>query len=372
MRVITLISLYVALNLVLCIPAANAQLQPDTIGQETMSAPAENWFISKTGAGAYIYDGLSGEMQGMLSLAGYNAPSVQAYGPRREFYAAESYYSRGVHGDRTDVVTIYDYENLSPVAEIEIPKKIAVLSFAGHLGLTGNGRHLMVFNMTPAQSVSIVDVENRNFVGELSTPGCAIIMPTGEDDFLMICGDGTLQLIQLDQSGEEANRVRSEQFFVVEEDAVYDRPVRTEDGWLLISHAGKAFDVTRDGTQIMISEWSILSDADVEEKWLPGGGQLKTVHQNLGLLYILMHQGGEFTHHEPGTEIWVFDVNQRRRIARIELEVAAHNVMVTQESEPKLIVSDTEGGLHVYDARQMKLERTIEDPGPSTSLLVDF
>ena len=372
MRVITLISLYVALNLVLCIPAANAQLQPDTIGQETMSAPAENWFISKTGAGAYIYDGLSGEMQGMLSLAGYNAPSVQAYGPRREFYAAESYYSRGVHGDRTDVVTIYDYENLSPVAEIEIPKKIAVLSFAGHLGLTGNGRHLMVFNMTPAQSVSIVDVENRNFVGELSTPGCAIIMPTGEDDFLMICGDGTLQLIQLDQSGEEANRVRSEQFFVVEEDAVYDRPVRTEDGWLLISHAGKAFDVTRDDTQIMISEWSILSDADVEEKWLPGGGQLKTVHQNLGLLYILMHQGGEFTHHEPGTEIWVFDVNQRRRIARIELEVAAHNVMVTQESEPKLIVSDTEGGLHVYDARQMKLERTIEDPGPSTSLLVDF
>jgi len=372
MRVITLISLYVALNLALCIPAANAQIQPDTIGQETMSAPAENWFISKTGAGAYIYDGLSGEMQGMLSLAGFNAPSVQAYGPRREFYAAESYYSRGVHGDRTDVVTIYDYENLAPVAEIEIPKKIAVLSFAGHLGLTGNGRHLMVFNMTPAQSVSIVDVENRNFVGELSTPGCAIIMPTGEDDFLMICGDGTLQLIQLDQSGEESSRVRSEQFFVVEEDAVYDRPVRTEDGWLLISHAGKAFDVTRDGTQIMISEWSILSDADVEEKWLPGGGQLKTVQQNLGLLYILMHQGGEFTHHEPGTEIWVFDINQRRRIARIELEVAARNLMVTQESEPKLIVSDTEDGLHVYDARQMKLERTITDPGPSASLLVDF
>ena len=43
MRVITLIALYLALF----IPAANAQIQPDTIGQETMSAPAENWFISK-------------------------------------------------------------------------------------------------------------------------------------------------------------------------------------------------------------------------------------------------------------------------------------------------------------------------------------
>ena len=372
MRVITLIALFIALNIALGIPAANAQLQPDTIGQETMSAPAENWFISKTDAGAYIYDGLSGKMQGMLSLGGVNTPAVQPYGPRREFYAAESYYSRNVHGDRTDVVTIYDFDNLSPVAEIEIPKKIAILSFRGHLGLTGNGRHLLVFNMTPAQSVSIVDVENRTFVGEISTPGCAIIMPIAANDFMMICGDGTLQLIQLDDNGSESNRVRSEQFFVVEEDAVYDRPVRTEDGWLLVSHAGKAFDVSQDGTQVVISSWPMITDEDVDEEWLPGGGQLKTVHRELGLLYILMHQGGEYTHHQSGSEIWVIDINQQRRIARIELEVSASHLMVTQESEPKLIVSDTDGGLHVYDALQLKLERTIKDPGPSADLLEDF
>ena len=95
MRVSTLIALYLALT----IPAAHGQLQPDAaIGQETMSAPGESWFISKTGAGAYIYDALSGEMQGMLSLAGFDTASVQPYGPRREFYAAESYYSRRVHG----------------------------------------------------------------------------------------------------------------------------------------------------------------------------------------------------------------------------------------------------------------------------------
>lgn len=368
MRVITLITLYLALS----VPTANAQLQPETIGQETMSAPAENWFISKTRAGAYIYDGLSGEMQGMLSLAGFNTASVQPYGPRREFYAAESYYSRGVRGDRTDVVTVYDFENLSPVAEIEIPKKIAILSFAGHLGLTGNGRHLLVFNMTPAQSVSVVDVENRNFVGEISTPGCAIMMPIADNDFLMICGDGTIQLIQLDDTGKEANRVRSEQFFDVDEDAAYDVPARSKDGWLLISHAGKAFDVSKDGTQLIISQWSIVTDEDVEEHWLPGGGQLTAVHEDLGILYVLMHQGGEYTHHEAGSEIWVIDINQRRRMARIELDVTARNMMVTQESEPKLIVADTEDGLHVYDALQLKRERTIEDAGPPASLLVDF
>ena len=50
--------------------------------------------------------------------------------------------------------------------------------------------------------------------------------------------------------------------------------------------------------KLLSASGRFLADEDVEEKWLPGGGQLKTVHQDLGLLYILMHQGGEYTHHE--------------------------------------------------------------------------
>ena len=369
MRVATLSALCMAL----LIPVANAQIQPDTIGRETMSSPGENWFISKTGNGAYIWDGTTGDMQGMLSLAGFLTPAVQPNKQRREFYAAETYYSRGVHGDRTEIVSIYDFDNLSPIAEVEIPKKMAILSFRAHIGLTGNGKHLGIFNMTPAQSISIVDVENRSFVDEISTPGCAMILPVAQNDFLMICGDGTLQLLQLDDSGNESNRVRSDQFFVVEDDPVYDHPVKTSNGWLLVSHLGQTFGVSADNSQIEIGEpWSIVTDEDIEEKWRPGGDQLKSVHEDLGLLYILMHQGGEFTHHEPGTEIWVIDINAHRRIARIELEVPGENLMVTQESEPKLIVSDKEGGLHIYDALKMKLERTIEDPGPAASLLEDF
>ncbi len=46
--------------------------------------------------------------------------------------------------------------------------------------------------------------------------------------------------------------------------------------------------------------------------------------------------------------------------------------MVTQESEPKLIVSDQEGGLHLYDALKLTLDRTIDDAGPSASLIQDL
>jgi len=96
------------------------------------------------------------------------------------------------------------------------------------------------------------------------------------------------------------------------------------------------------------------------------------VHEGTGLLYILMHQGEEYTHHDPGTEVWVFNLLTQRRIARMELEVETSNIMVTQESEPILIISDEEGGLHIYDALKLKLDRTIEDPGPGADLIQDL
>ncbi len=87
-------------------------------------------------------------MQGLLSLSPHT-PAVQPNPARKEFYAAESYYSRGVHGDRTDLLTIYDYENLSPIAEVEIPQKITILPLRTYIQLMGDGRHVGIFNMTP-------------------------------------------------------------------------------------------------------------------------------------------------------------------------------------------------------------------------------
>jgi methylamine dehydrogenase heavy chain len=368
MRVITLTTL--------CLMAfsisAYAQIAPHTATVETMDDPGENWFFTTTRAGAYIYDGLTGEMQGLLSLSNHT-PAVQPNPARREFYAAESYYSRAVHGERTDVLTIYDFENLSPVAEVEIPQKITVLNLRTYIQLMGDGRHVAIFNMTPAASVTIVDVVDRELVGEISTPGCALIMAVGNNDFLMICGDGTMQLVQLDDDGNELNRERSREFFSVEDDPVFDRPVPFNGGWLLVSHQGRVFHVTVDGDDIDISRaWSMVSEEDAAEDWRPGGGQLKSVHEGTGLMYILMHQGGEYTHHEPGSEVWVVNLMAQRRIGRLELPVEASNIMVTQEAEPKLIVADQENGLHLYDALKLKLDRTIEDHGPVPELIQDL
>jgi len=350
-----------ALSLLLLVPTAQAQIPPETVGSETMAPPEDNWFISKSGRGGYIYDAETGEMHGLLSLSN-RTPAVEVSRERGEFYAAEGYYSRGVHGERTDIVAVYDFENLSPIAEIEIPQKVEGQPVRRHAGLTGNGRYFLVFNMTPAQSVTVVDVENRVFVGEISTPGCAVIMPVDDLAFMTICGDGMLQLIQLDEDGTETNRVRGNSFFDVQVDPVFDRPEPTADGWWLVSHEGKAFDVSVDGSGIVVSEaWDLLAGDD---QWRPGGRQLYSVHAPSGYAYILMHEGGEYTHYQPGTEIWVYDINAQRRVERIELAAPASSLFVTQSDEPKLIVADQEGGLHVYDAVKLTVDRTIDDPGP--------
>ncbi len=366
MRVIT----YAVILVLSSATFVHAQISPQNVTVETMAEPGTNWFISSSREGGYIFDASTGDMHGLISLSNHT-PAVQPHPGRREIYAAESYYARGVHGERTDVLTIYDYENLSPVAEVEIPKKIAVLPFREYIALMSDGKHVGLFNMTPAQSVSIVNVEDRSFAVELSTPGCALIMPVSDNGFLMICGDGTLQLIRLDANGGEASRARSGKFFDVQVDPVFDRPLKTAAGWLLLTHEGEAFDVSVTANNINVSDaWNIVTRQDAEDDWRPGGFQLASVHQKLGLLYVAMHQGEPYTHHDGGSEIWVFDIGSKRRIGRIEFEVPVLSVLVTQEVEPLLIVGDDENETHVYDALEFTYQRSIEAPG--TRVLEDF
>jgi methylamine dehydrogenase heavy chain len=370
-------------------PAYGAPLVPETVGRAVLPEAQPSWFTILGRDSSYIFDAADGEMKGLISHSGYS-PAIVSLPSRKEAYVVESYYSRGVTGTRSDVLTVVDLTDLTTKTEIDIPDKAGALSFRHHIGLLGDERHVVVFNMTPAQSVSIVDVVDREFAGEIAIPGCAIIMPTGSRGFLTICGDGTLQLIQLDENGLEADRVRTKPFFVVEEDPVFDRVVKTRDGWLLVSHEGLIREVSVDGNRVKVGDaWSMLSDEDgtggdnkgkdkkggekrstnTEESWRPGGAQPFTIHRGTSLLYALMHKGKVDTQDENGTEIWVFDTERRKRVARLELPVEASNILSSQEPAPRLYVYDKDNKLHIYDGHRLRVVRTIEKPGAGGRLL---
>ncbi|MCM2311522.1 MAG: hypothetical protein NDI84_08965 [Steroidobacteraceae bacterium] len=363
-------------------PAFGASLPPETVGKAVLPEPQPSWFTILGRDASYIFDAADGEMQGLISHSPFS-PAIVSLPARKEAYVVESFYSRGVTGTRSDMLTVIDLTDLTTKTEVDIPDKAGALSFRHHIGLLDDERHVVVFNMTPAQSVSIVDVVDREFVGEIAIPGCAIIMPTGPRGFLTICGDGTLQLIRLDENGREADRVRSKPFFVVEEDPVFDRVVQTSRGWLLVSHEGLVREVSVDGDRIQVGEpWSMLTDgdatdsgkdadkdADQEESWRPGGAQPFTMHRNSSLLYALMHKGKVDTQDKNGTEIWVFDTERRRRIGRVVLPVEASNILSSQEPAPHLYVLDKDQKLYIYDGRRLRVVRTIEKPGAGGRLL---
>src|SRR4029434_5298602 len=120
---------------------------------------------------------------GMLSTGAFGnavefAPDFSA------IYVPEMYYSRGSRGDRTDIVAIYDTTELKAVGEVIIPAKRATgVPHRAYQGISDDGQFLYVANMTPATSVSVVDVKARKFIAEIETSGCNLVYPVGNRAF---------------------------------------------------------------------------------------------------------------------------------------------------------------------------------------------
>ncbi len=275
-----------------------------------------------------IVDLDSGAFLGMFSTGFLTRGGVFPPGAS-EFFVPETYYSRGSRGARTDVVTIYESQRLAPVGEIEIPPKRAMNVLAsGNDGVLDGGRFVVVHNMTPATSVSVVDVEARTFVEEIATPGCALVYPAGPRRFFSLCANGSLLSVTLDENGNKQRVRRSDPFFDPQVDPITEKGIRVGDTWIFASFEGYAVPIDVSGDEPKPGErWSLLDDADRADSWRIGGSQHLAGHAGLGRLYSLVHQGGADSHKEPGTELWVYDLARRERVQRIDLEHAGFELL---------------------------------------------
>jgi methylamine dehydrogenase heavy chain len=341
-----------------------------------------------------LIDLASGDMLGTVG-SGVGVPLVLLPRTRAELYVPAIYYSRGDHGERTDVLVVYDALNLQPVAEVVMPTRRAIFGFdSGGAALSDDDRFAAVFNLTPATSLGVVDLEARSFAGEISTPGCSLLYPAGARRFAMLCADGALLLVTLDESGRELSKQRSAPFFDPERDPITEKAARWGDRWLFASFEGQLYEVDLSGPEPRFGEpWSLIPDADRKENWRIGGTRHLAVHQASGRLYSLVHQGGPDTHKHAGTEIWVYDLARHERVQRIEVaspgitwmgvpieigkgwvwpfdrmaewlmskaSMGADAVLVSQDDTPLLITGAAgSGGLAIYDALTGAFQRRV-------------
>jgi methylamine dehydrogenase heavy chain len=373
---------------------ASADVPVETIGRvEVLDRPFDPhwlWAADASSAKLALVDLDEGVVLGQIST-GWGMPDAVFSRTRPEVYIPETYYSRGTRGVRTDVATIYDARTLGVVDEVLLPPKRAINPLPiGNSALSDDDRFLAIFNMTPATSLSIVDLETRSLVGEVSTPGCSLVYAVGVRQFATLCADGGLLIIELDDTGAVARRIRTEPFFDPQSDPVTEKAVRWHDRWIFVSFGGWVHAVDFSGPEPQFeSPWSLLSDEDREESWRVGGLQHLALHAATGRLYSLVHKGGDDTHKQSGEEVWVYDLEARERVERIELRnpsfsfmgyplpigsdwlnaflldhivptIGIDQIAVTQDDEPLLVTgAKYTGALCVYDARSGALLRRL-------------
>jgi methylamine dehydrogenase heavy chain len=361
----------IALFLLATASAAGAQLPADQMKTLTLPEPAPNWVFVLDGqypvmmiSKLHIIDGDSRKLLGQL-FGGY-ASNFELAPDHRELYLIDTYYSRATRGTRTDVVSIFDAKTLGWLGEIEIPpKRLIIVPKENTTGLTPDGRFLFVANMTPATSVTVVDLKARKFVGEIDTPGCAQVLVAGQRSFASMCADGSLMTVQVDDSGKLKSRKQGKPFFDPSRDPVFDQPVVVGGKAYFVSYHGAIHVVDVSGDEAKgEAEWSMLTPEDQKGKWRPGGWQVIAARDGAKQLYVMMHQGGEWTHKQFGKEVWVLDAEKRARMARIKLKSDAYSINVSEGPKPLLYALDLlKSQLETYALPSGKYEGVYKELG---------
>ncbi len=358
-----------------------AQIQPEPAGviQTLPESWPPHWIIVQDGAffhmnsGKFIVvdadsDDPATRFKGMFN--GTFIPQFYQAESRPEMYVTETFYSRGTRGERTDVLTIWDKTTLSPAGEVVLPaKRASQMPMNYHIQLVDDEKLALVYNFTPATSVSVVDIVDREFLGEVPTPGCSLVFPMAGRAFASICTDGSMMSVQLDENGAQASSARTDVFFDANNDPLMEKAAMVDGIAYFPTFLGRMVPVDMNGSTLEVGEpWSLLGAGD--DGWRPGGLAV-TGTDAAGHIYILMHPDGyEGSHKDPGVEVWVFDPATRQRVNRIALELPAISIGLTRDDDPLLVATNINLEVDVYSVASGEYQRTLSDIGAETPFLL--
>lgn len=359
--------------------AASAELSPENI-PKVATLPADypaswvfahdtNFYSLLTGKVVIIDVAAdSHEYKGAIDAAQF-ATFVES-STRSELYVAETFYTRGTRGERTDAVTIYDKATLKRIAEIILPgkKRAQIVTNKFATRLIDNDNYLLIFNFTPASSVTVIDIDKRAVLNEIPVPGCSMIYPTGQRGFSSMCGDGSLLTISLDKKGGVSKQEKLPAVFNIDDDPLFDKPAYIGETAYFPTFQGAMQPIALANKPKVLPRWSLVSKRDAKDNWRPSGWQIISAN-NSGELYVLMQKNGSNgSHKEGGEEVWVFDAKKRKRIRRIALEQPGFSIEVTAGKQALLVVTNVEMGIDVYSL-DGKLQRHIGAAGAMPIIL---
>lgn len=330
-------------------------------------------FSNEIDSRVHLFDGDTYRRLGQIDT-GFN-PGFNLSPDGKTSVVSTTYFARGSRGKRTDIVEFTDNSTLSVTHEIVLPSKRAMtLPTYFNVGYSSDARFVYVSYVTPAASFGVLDPAKSTVIGEIDTAGCVLVIPSGPNRVSSLCESGKLLTVTLDAQGHEASRAFSDAFFDPDTDPVFVQGVPMTGGYAFISFLGEVHEIDFTGAAPAIKKpWSLVSAAE-KGHWRPGGTQMGAIQRRSNKLYVAMHEGGEGSHKDGGSEIWVFDMTSHRRIARWPL--AAHKLahvlalQVSQDDAPLLFAATDHADLAVFDALTGELRHVEKQMGETPWLIL--
>lgn len=360
--------------------AATAKQQPPELPAETLvastlaTAPSERVYVADIAINTIvdgrlrIFDAVRGRFLGQVhtGYAGMFTLSARS----DELYVATTYLSRGGRGDRTDVLEVWDTSTLGLKFEVQLPPRRAqALNYRGLISVTANGRFVLVQNATPATSITVVDLSERKVATEVATPGCWGTLPAAGHParFAMLCGDGKVATVTLDDKGQVADRQATEKLFDADNDAWFHHAERLGDRYFFLSFKGGLHEVDVGGpVAVLKSSRSLVNAALQKQGWRPGGYQLFAVHPAGRWAVVAMHdKGGEGSHKFPAKQLWFVDLASGLRVATAPGYGTA-SITFSRSGQRLQALDGTTGALRTWqwnDGKPMKLLTTVTPAG---------
>lgn len=322
-----------------------------------------------------IIDGDDFSILGQLTNGSFGSFSISA--DRKTLFDATSFFSRGDHGTRTEVLEYYDTTTLKPRGETILLNKRAMSNqYSVFVVESAEAKYLMLQNATPASSISIIDLATKNLLSEIPTAGCFGIYASAKvpGRFSTLCGDGAAVTVDFDSGGKETGRRRSATLFDPEKDALFISGVKMNDKTLFMSFLGNVHIIDFSGdVAAQDTPWTPLGPKEKAAHWRPGGYSNIAYSSSNGQLYLGMHPDGqEGSHKTPAAEIWKVDVAKHVVTGRVKSD-GANYMQVSKETHPLLftvnVTADIQGSISRYDADTLKLLGTskpdlLEGGGP--------
>ncbi len=357
-------------------PALPAEPMPAVAA---LPSPSKHWiyahdaaFYSLTSGKVFVVD-VGADTRHVLGLIGAaQFPSFRQADTRGELYVAESFFARGTRGTQTDVLTIYEGASLQRLGEVILPgaKRMQVVPQKAALQITRGGDFALVFNFTPASSVTVVDLARREVVNEIAVPGCMLIYPFGASGFVTLCGDGSAQAVVLDGAGQVLREGRTQSFNDIDGDPMFMKAAwightayfPTFDGWV------QPLDLSGD-EPVAAPRWRLETDLPGAPGGAkPSGWQVISADSG-GRLYVLMRENaGRGDHKFGGETVWIADALTGRVTDVVPLATPGVSIEATRGDPPLLAVTNADMQLDVYDPRDHRKLRTIGDWGPAMPL----